>query len=76
LDFNVETFPIFDTVTVYKVPAAELAAEFAAKGINIRQLDDSTVSVSIDETHLVEDVQNLIETFAAHKGKTVNLDLF
>ena len=76
LGYTVEAFPIFDTVTLYDVQASSLAAEFAEKGINIRQIDESTVSVSFDETHMVEDVQNLIETFAAHKGKTANPDLF
>lgn len=76
LDYKVEKFPIFDTVTVYKVDAHSLAAEFEGQGINIRCLDDSSISMSFDETHLVEDVAKIIETFAAHKRKTVKLDLY
>jgi len=62
--FELGTEPYFDTlrVTVGDRQAAILASA-AQKHINLRQLDDQTLVVALDETTTVSDVQDLIEVF-------------
>ena len=58
---------LFDTVTVdlhgFKKTAAEVREVFAAHGINIRQIDDHTVSISLNETTTLGDLHELLHVF-------------
>jgi len=63
----------FDTVKVDltgKAKASDLLQILVKKGINIRKIDENSVSVSFDETTTQKDVTLLLEGFAeAAKGK-------
>jgi len=73
LGYNVPNQLFFDTVKVNlkgKTTANELMNVLVKKGINIRKLNDSEVSVALDETTSEKDVSALLEGFAeAAKGK-------
>eukprot|EP01114_Cavostelium_apophysatum_P003367 TRINITY_DN1319_c0_g3_i1.p1 TRINITY_DN1319_c0_g3~~TRINITY_DN1319_c0_g3_i1.p1 ORF type:complete len:1010 (-),score=304.66 TRINITY_DN1319_c0_g3_i1:65-3094(-) len=73
LGFTVPKDAFFDTVKVGlngKVTAAELMHHLVKKGINVRKLDENTVTVSFDETTTERDVTLLFEGFAeAAKSK-------
>jgi len=73
LGYKTPNQSFFDTVKVDltgKAKATELLDILVKKGINIRKIDDNTVSVSMDETVTHKDITNLLEGFAqASKGK-------
>lgn len=50
----------FDTVRIEVGDAAKVVAAGAAKGVNLRQLDASTITVALDETTRLEDVDQLL----------------
>ena len=58
---------IFDTVTVdlkgFKKNANEMMAIFENHGINLRKIDDATISFSINETTTIGDLYELIHVF-------------
>ena len=55
--------PFFDTVSV-KVDSADIFVKrLSEKNINIRKINDSTASVSFDETHGLSDVELLVQEF-------------
>jgi len=49
----------FDTVAFNAPNAAEIVAKLSEKGVNVRLLDASTLSVSFDESHLTADIPDL-----------------
>lgn len=57
------TDPVFDTLTVTGVDARKIHAAAAAKGMNLRRIDASTVGISLDETSGVNDVRDLLSLF-------------
>lgn len=58
---------IFDTITVdlrgFKKNAAEMQAIFAKNEINIRVIDETTISVSVNEATTLGDLQELLHVF-------------
>ncbi|CAM6106004.1 unnamed protein product [Calypogeia fissa] len=66
------TAPFFDTVrvTVAQGQAANIVSLGHAHGVNLRLLDDSTITVSFDETTTVADVDLLFAVF--NGGKSVD----
>ena len=50
----------FDTVRIDVGDAAKVVAAGVAEGVNLRQLDASTVTVALDETTRLEDVDQLL----------------
>lgn len=58
---------IFDTVTIdlrgFKKNANEMLAIFENSGINLRKIDDSTISVSVNETTTLADLYELLQVF-------------
>lgn len=52
--------PFFDTVRISVGDAGKVVADAAAKGVNLRQLDASTITVALDETTRLEDVDELL----------------
>lgn len=66
LDVEVRTASFFDTITVRSGIRSTQALHAAAraKKINLRQIDDDSVGISIDETTTSEDVETLWSIFA------------
>lgn len=59
----------FDTLTVETGSAtAAVHARALAAGINLRQIDDQHIGVSLDETTTAHDVEQLLEIFAPERG--------
>jgi glycine dehydrogenase len=58
---------IFDTITIdlrgFKKNANEMLSIFESRGINLRKIDDTTISLSISETTTLADVQQLLAVF-------------
>ena len=59
--------PFFDTVRITVPDAADAVAKAEAAGYNLRRLDDKTVSVALDETTELYDVDALLR--ALNGGK-------
>ncbi|CAA3014502.1 glycine dehydrogenase (decarboxylating), mitochondrial [Olea europaea subsp. europaea] len=67
---EVQSLPFFDTVKV-KCADSKAIAELAYKSeINLRIVDNDTVTVSFDETTTLKDVDKLFEVFACGKPVT------
>jgi glycine dehydrogenase len=58
---NVE--PTFDTLTVGRVAAARVHAAAAARRINLRVVDDYTVSIALDELSTLDEVRTVLGFF-------------
>jgi glycine dehydrogenase len=56
----------FDTVTVEVGDAHAVANAAVARGMNVRTMNDSTVSVAMDETTTLDDVNNLFAAFSTN----------
>ena len=52
--------PFFDTVKVGVKDAVFIANKATDEGVNLRQLDDKTLTISIDETTTLEDIDQLL----------------
>jgi hypothetical protein len=60
LGHTVGEAPFFDTVRISVGDAAKVVAAAAAEGVNLRKLDDGTITVSLDETTKLADVDQLL----------------
>ncbi|MSU22529.1 MAG: glycine dehydrogenase (aminomethyl-transferring) [Opitutus sp.] len=60
---KVNAEPVFDTLTISKVAAARVLAAAEAKKFNLHRVDDTTVSLALDETTTVEEVKILLTFF-------------
>jgi glycine dehydrogenase len=60
----------FDTLCLH-VPsgAAEVRQHALAAGINFRYIDDTTVGISLNETVTTDDVRDIVNVFAAARGR-------
>jgi glycine dehydrogenase len=70
--FTLGTDPFFDTVRVATGGQTDALMERAReRRINLRRLDDATITISLDETTREDDVEELLEIFgsASPKGK-------
>ncbi len=63
LGYTVANSSYFDTLRV-NAPAAEIISKAAARGMNLRYLDDNTVGISLDETTTVRDLIDIWQVFA------------
>lgn len=72
---SVSGAPFFDTVKV-SVPgkAAEIGAAAVKAGINIRIVDEDTVTVAFDETSSIADVDTLFSAFSLGKSVSVSAE--
>lgn len=59
---------IFDTLTIQTNEADKMLAHFAKNQINLRKNADGSVSLSLSEVTLIEDVVELDQLFAEFKG--------
>ena len=73
LGYSVGTDPLFDTVRVNGVVKVQLQPAALAAGINLRYLDDKTVTIALDETVTAQDLRDLFAVFA--KGVKVSFSL-
>jgi glycine dehydrogenase len=76
LGYRTPAEPFFDTVRVDLGGgpvdrAADLLAAAAARRINLRRLDDTTVCVALDETATQDDVEELLAIFAAGGARSL-----
>jgi glycine dehydrogenase len=63
---TVENQAAFDTITVVvDGGAVALRARVAAEGINLREIDDTRVGITLDETVTTEDLRALLRVFGA-----------
>jgi len=63
LGARINSEPVFDTLTVGHVSAARVHAAAAARKINLRPIDATTVGLSLDETTTLADVHELAAIF-------------
>lgn len=69
LGYEVKTKQYFDTIQVgVSEGMYHLRETLEARGINLRYVDKHTVGVSLDEAKSLDDVAELLDFFAAHKG--------
>lgn len=68
LGLEVGSEPFFDTVRISTDSAADLVKAAAAEGVNLRPLDDKTVTVSFDETTKLADVDQLLQILNGGKA--------
>jgi len=60
LGLSVGEQPFFDTVKVMVNDAAFIGKKATDEGVNLRQLDDKTLTISIDETTTLADIDQLL----------------
>lgn len=73
LGYEVASTHFFDTLTVKFRSADALLEAAAAQGINLRKRDDTTVSLSLDETTTPENLRDLFAAFAFDSGQNQTL---
>ena len=66
---TVNAEPVFDTLTISGIDAANAHAGAAAKRINLRPIDARTVGISLDEAASLDDVRTLLGLFASGSGE-------
>ena len=71
LGFSIASASYFDTVSVTVASATQLSEEAIKRGINIRIIDATTVAFSVDETHSVHDLEQLVSVFEAVSGQSL-----
>ena len=67
MDVEVTTGSFFDTLTVKVADAAKAIAAAQQAEMNLREIDDQTVGISLDETTTRDDVQRLWTVFSTGK---------
>ena len=74
LGYKQENVDFFDTLKIDlgSVKADDIRKLALEKEINLNYIDDKTVSISTDETTLIQDINNLVEIFAQASGKKVD----
>ena len=70
--YSTSTGDIFDTVVVEKCKADELIQSGLNSGFNFRKIDESTISISFDETVTDSDSEQLLKIFSVKKSDQVN----
>ncbi|WCL49681.1 aminomethyl-transferring glycine dehydrogenase [Leptospira sp. GIMC2001] len=75
LGYTINSKPFFDTIKVdlEQLTAAEIMSYAEQRRINLRQFNQHSVGISLDETVTLQDVQDILEVF--HKGKSLPFSL-
>jgi glycine dehydrogenase len=68
LGHKVAKEPFFDTIRINVDGAAKLVASAAEQGVNLRLLDDGAVTISLDETTSIADVDHLLAVLNGGKA--------
>lgn len=68
LGLSVSKDAMFDTVSINVKGAAALVKEAAQQGVNLRLLDDSHITISLDETTSIADVDHLLKVLNGGKA--------
>ena len=70
LGYDLGAHPYFDTLRVQlgDRSSSEILDRAKAKGVNLRQLDEKTLCVALDETVRAKDVQDLLAIFGAKES--------
>src|SRR5690606_19421073 len=63
LGAQVNTEPVFDTLTIGRVASARVHAAAHARRMNLRVIDDYTVGITLDELSTVDEVLTLLSFF-------------
>jgi glycine dehydrogenase len=63
LGLGVSTEPFFDTVKVSTPKATEIIKAAESLGMNFRLINDGTISVSINETAGIKDIEDILKAF-------------
>ncbi|KAL7121920.1 hypothetical protein ACP275_01G014000 [Erythranthe tilingii] len=71
---EIQMLPFFDTVKVKCADAKAIADAAYKHEINLRIVDNNTITVSFDETTSLEDVDKLLEIFAGGKPVTFSAE--
>lgn len=61
LGHKVGDLPFFDTVRINVGDADKIVQAAVQEGCNLRKLDSSTITVSLDETTRIEDIDQLLK---------------
>jgi glycine dehydrogenase len=71
LDFETNTTPVFDTLTVHATVADRdaIRERALAQEINLRYFDDGSIGISLDEVTKLADVSALLGAFGAADGQ-------
>ena len=72
---KVNSEPVFDTLTIGGVAAVRVHAAAEARKINFRVVDAHTVSIALDETTTVEEVELLLSFFNESAGTALHAQL-
>ena len=72
LGHSVASEPFFDTVRVEVGDADQVLQQALKAGVNLRKLDRSSVSIALDETTMIEDVDTLFSIL--NGGSKPNFD--
>ncbi|MEZ0391221.1 MAG: aminomethyl-transferring glycine dehydrogenase [Pseudobdellovibrionaceae bacterium] len=73
LGLTVSTEPFFDTVKVSTPKADEVLKAALTLGMNFRKLNDSTITVSLNETASLKDVEDVLKAF--NLGNTLSFSV-
>ncbi len=71
---KVNAEPVFDTLTISNVSAARVHAAAEAKKVNLRQIDEYTVGISLDEATTLDEVELLLSFFSESASLDTTLD--
>ena len=66
--FTVGDKPVFDTVLVENLDAQKLVSEFLNKGINVRFVNENSISITFDETTTESDIADLYQVLKVKQG--------
>lgn len=61
---------IFDTILIKDKEAEQIYEKFIKNEINLRKIDKNHLSISLNETVTVEDIQDLLDLFSEAKNKS------
>jgi glycine dehydrogenase len=74
LGYNVGPDRFFDTIHVKQVDSPALIALAGERGVNFRQQDSSSLTISFDEVHTEEDLKSLLSVFSEFVKKQENFE--
>ena len=70
--FKVTAAEIFDTMTVSGIDARKIMTEAVSAGFNLREIDEHTVGISLDETTTQADVLGILKLFGVSQLENEN----